>query len=415
MSAERPPGAAAPRQTEPTLGRPLKVVHLITRLIIGGAQENTLHNVEDQHQLFGDEVSLVTGPGIGPEGSLEARAMAGGYPVHILPEMRRSLNPLHDWQSYQATIRLFRDLQPDIVHTHSSKAGIIGRAAAAKLGIPAVHTIHGAAFHYGQNPIAYNVYRMAERYAARWTDHFISVADDMTDEYVHAKVATRDRFTTIYSGFDVEPYLNPSRSRETVRTELGIKPNDIVVGKIARLFHLKGHEFLLTAAPSIIRACPQVKFLFVGDGILRKEFEARIQEMGLADRFVFTGLVPPTKIPELVHAMDIVAHTSQWEGLARVLPQGLIAAKPVVTYDVGGAREVVLPGATGYLLPRESIEPLATAIIRLTSSPEQQAKFGAEGRRRFTDQFRHQTMTARIRQVYLDVLKKRGKLVERGE
>ena len=415
MSGEQPPGATTPRQAEAGLGRPLRVVHLITRLIIGGAQENTLHNVEDQHQLFGDEVSLVTGPGIGPEGSLEARAMAGGYPVHVMPEMRRSLHPLRDWQSYQATIRLFRELKPDVVHTHSSKAGIIGRAAAAKLGIPAVHTIHGAAFHYGQNPVAYNVYKQAERFAARWTDHFISVADDMTDEYVHANVAPRDRFTTIYSGFDVEPFLNPPRSRETVRAELGIKPNDIVVGKIARLFHLKGHEFLLTAAPSIIRACPQVKFLFVGDGILRKEFETRIEEMGLTDRFVFAGLVPPTKIPELIHAMDIVAHTSQWEGLARVLPQGLIAAKPVVSYDVGGAREVVLPGATGYLLPRESIEPLATAIIRLASSPGQRDKFGTEGRRRFTDQFRHQTMTTRIRQVYLDVLKKRGKLVERGE
>jgi len=410
MNAGPPHGAASTRQVEPALGRPLRVVHLITRLIIGGAQENTLHNVEDQHQLFGDEVSLVTGPGIGPEGSLEARALAGGYPVHVLPEMRRSLHPLRDWQSYQATIRLFRELKPDIVHTHSSKAGIIGRAAAAKLGIPAVHTIHGAAFHYGQNPLAYNVYRLAERCASRWTDHFISVADDMTDEYVHAKVATRDRFTTVYSGFDVEPFLHPQRHRETVRAELGLKPTDIVVGKIARLFHLKGHEFLLSAAPTIVRACPQVKFLFVGDGILRKEFETRIAEMGLTERFIFVGLVPPTQIPELIHAMDIVAHTSQWEGLARVLPQALIAAKPVVSYDVGGAREVVLPGATGYLLARESIEPLATAIIRLASSPEQQAKFGAEGRRRFTEQFRHQTMTTRIRQVYLDVLKKRGKL-----
>jgi len=409
MSAGQPTGPAqAARSEEMPLGRPLRVAHLITRLIIGGAQENTLHTVEDQHQLFGDEVSLITGPGLGPEGSLEARAQAGGYPVHVVPEMRRSLHPLRDWKSYQAIIRLFQDLQPDVVHTHSSKAGIIGRAAAAKLGIPAVHTIHGAAFHYGQNPIAYGIYRQAERFASRWTDHFISVADDMTDEYVHARVATRDRFTTIYSGFDVEPFLHPPRSREMVRSELGIQPDEIVVGKIARLFHLKGHEFLLSAAPSIARACPRVRFLLVGDGVLRKEFEARIAEMGLTERFVFTGLVPPTRIPELIHAMDIVAHTSQWEGLARVLPQALIAAKPVVAYDVGGAREVVLPGATGYLLPRDSIEPLATAIIRLASSPEQQAKFGAEGRRRFTEQFRHQTMTARIRRVYFEVLARRS-------
>ena len=407
MSADLGAGATA---SSPPLGRPLRVVHLITRLIIGGAQENTLHTVEDQHQLHGDEVHLITGPGLGPEGSLEARALAGGYPVHLVPEMLRRLHPLLDWKSYRVTLRLLRELQPDIVHTHSSKAGIIGRAAAAKLGIPAVHTIHGAAFHYGQNPIAYGVYRQAERFASRWTDHFISVADDMTDEYVHARVATRDRFTTIYSGFDVEPFLHPPRSRDAVRAELGVQPDEIVVGKIARLFHLKGHEFLLRAAPSIVRACPQVRFLWVGDGLLRKEFEQQIAGMGLTDRFVFTGLVPPTRIPELIQAMDIVAHTSQWEGLARVLPQALIAAKPVVAYDVGGAREVVLPGATGYLLPRDSVEPLATAIIRLVSSEEQRQKYGAEGRRRFTDQFRHQTMTARIRQVYFDVLTRRGRL-----
>lgn len=390
-------------------GRPLRVAHIITRLIIGGAQENTLHTVEDQHSIHGDEVHLITGPGLGPEGSLEPRALAGGYPVHIVPEMRRSLHPLRDWRSYRALIKLLRKIQPDIVHTHSSKAGIIGRAAAAKLGFPAVHTIHGAAFHYGQGAVAYRVYRSAERYAARWTDHFISVADDMTDEYVHAKVAPREKFTTIYSGFDVEPYLTPPRSREEVRRELGLGESDIVVGKIARLFHLKGHEFLLSAAPAIVKECPQVKFLLVGDGLLRKTFEERIAEMGLTDRFIFTGLVPPTRIPELIHAMEIVAHTSQWEGLARVLPQGLIAGKPVVAYDVGGAREVVLPGATGFLLPRDSVEPLSGAIIKLAQSEELRIKYGTEGRRRFTDQFRHQTMTRRIREVYESVLRKSRK------
>lgn len=387
-------------------GRPLRVAHVITRLIIGGAQENTLHNVEDQHRLHGDEAHLITGPGWGPEGSLEPRALAGGYPVHLVPEMHRSLHPWKDWQCLRAIQRLLAEIKPDIVHTHSSKAGIIGRVAAAKLGIPAVHSIHGAAFHYGQNPVAYWVYRQAERWAGRKTAHFISVADDMTDEYVHAGIATRDRFTTVYSGFDVEPFLAPTRSREVVRRELGLADRDVVVGKIARLFPLKGHEFLLAAAPSIARACPRVKFMLVGDGLLRGELEKRVADMGLSDRFIWTGLVPPTRIPELIHAMDMVVHTSQWEGLARVLPQALIAGKPVVAYDVGGAREVVLPGGTGYLLPRDCIEPLGTAIIRLAESSEQRQKYGAEGRRRFTEQFRHETMTRRIREVYFRVLKK---------
>ena len=382
----------------------MRVAHIITRLIIGGAQENTLHNVEDQHRLFGDEVSLITGPGLGPEGSLEERARNGGYDFRVIPELTRSIRPWTDWQAYRRLVSLLREIRPQVVHTHSSKAGILGRAAAAKAGIPCVHTIHGAAFHYGQRAIAYRSYVAAEKWAASRTARFISVADAMTEEYVREGIAPRDRFTTIYSGFDVEPFLSPPRSSDEIRRELGIAPDDIVVGKIARLFNLKGHEFLLAVARQVVERCPRVKFLFVGDGILRGRYETEIAAMGLSNHFVFSGLVPPTRIPELIGAMDIVAHTSQWEGLARVLPQGLIAGKPVVTYDVGGAREVVVSGETGFLLPRDSIDPLRDAICVLAESPEMRRQFGETGRRRFTDQFRHEFMTRRIREVYASVL-----------
>ena len=153
---------------------------------------------------------------------------------------------------------------------------------------------------------------------------------------------------------------------------------------------------------------PDIKFLFVGDGILREQYERQIADAGLSSHFRFTGLVPPTQIPELMGAMDIVAHTSQWEGLARVLPQGLIAGKPVVSFDVGGAREVVLPGETGYLLPRDDVGGLTAALIELAANPELRTRLGATGRERFTDQFRHQTMTRRIREIYEQVLRKSG-------
>ena len=382
----------------------MKVVHFITRLIIGGAQENTLHTVEDQHTLFGDQVALVSGPGIGPEGSLVERASRGGFDLRILPELGRSILPWQDLLATRRFLDILRELRPEIVHTHSSKAGILGRWAAAKLKIPCIHTIHGASFHYGQNPIAHRVYIAAEKWAAKRTAHFISVADDMTDEYVRAGVATIENFTTVYSGFDVEPFLNPPRPREEVRRELGIAPDEIVIGKIARLFHLKGHEFVLKVAGEVLRQHPRVKFLFVGDGILRPQLEAAVNAAGWTDRFVFVGLVPPTKIPELVTAMDVVVHTSQWEGLARVLPQGLIAGKPVVTYDVGGAREVVIPNVTGYLLPRNFVTELATALSQLAGDAALRERLGAEGRARFTETFRHQTMTRRIREVYEKVI-----------
>lgn len=386
----------------------MRVAHIITRLIVGGAQENTLWTVIGQQADHHDEVTLITGPGLGPEGSLEPRARAANVDVRLIPELGRSLHPGRDWTSYRSIVSALREYAPEIVHTHSSKAGILGRLAARRLGLPCVHTIHGAAFHYGQRWIASRSYIAAEKLAARWTDHFISVSDDMTSEYVRAGIATPDRFTTVYSGFEVEQFLDPPVPPEEVRRRLGFAPDDVVIGKIARLFHLKGHEFLLAAAPAIARQSPRVRFLLVGDGLLRAELEAEIARLGLEDRFVFTGLVPPTQIPELVQAMDIVVHTSQWEGLARVLPQGLIAGRPVVSYDVGGAREVVRSGETGFLLPRDSVTELVAAVNTLVADPDLRGRLGARGRELFTDQFRHQTMTSRIRDVYADVLRRRA-------
>lgn len=385
----------------------MHVAHVITRMIIGGAQQNTLFTCEDQHRDFGDEVTLITGPAIGPEGSLMDRAREAGFRIVEVSEMRRSIHPWRDWSSYRRLVSVLNELRPDIVHTHSSKAGIIGRYAAAKAKIPTVHTIHGASFHRGQSGLAFNVYRALERWAARRTDAFISVCDSLTEQYVSAGVAPADKFTTIYSGMDVDPFLNPPRGRVEVRQQLGLKPEHVAVAKVARLFHLKGHKFLIEAARQIIDRSPNVRFVLIGDGVLRAEFEQRISELGLSDHFILTGLVPPERIPELISAADIVAHTSEWEGLARVLPQGLIAGKPVVSYDVDGAREVVIPEETGYLLPVEEITGLAEAICELAESAALRERLGMNGRERFTETFRHQTMTAQIREVYQRVLANR--------
>lgn len=382
----------------------MKVVHVITRLIVGGAQENTLFTCEDQHRSFGDDVTLIAGPGVGPEGSLERRAHSGGYRVEILPELQRAIAPHRDWAAYRRLSELLAALRPNIVHTHSSKAGILGRLAAHRLGIPAVHTIHGASFHRGQSPLAYRTYRWLERRAARWCDRFISVCDAMTEQYVAAGIAPRERFVTIYSGMDVEPFLCPPRPAHEVRSELGFGPHDVVVCKIGRLFHLKGHEHLIEAAPRIVRQVPNVRFLLVGDGILRRPFEERVAQSGLQRHFHFTGLVPPERVPELIAASDIAVHTSEWEGLARVLPQALIAGKPVVSFDIDGAREVCIPEETGLLVRPGEVEALAAAIVRLAQNPELRRRLGETGRRRFTDRFRHETMTRRIREVYAEVL-----------
>jgi glycosyltransferase involved in cell wall biosynthesis len=385
--------------------RPMRIAHVITRLIIGGAQENTLLSCEGAMRRHGDDVLLITGPAIGLEGSLMERARAGGTPLAIIPTLRRAIHPRRDWQSYRRIVALLREFKPDVVHTHSAKGGILGRAAASRLRVSAiVHTVHGAPL-YPQQSIVLRAFSLrCERWAANRCDMLVSVADAMTELCVAYGIAPRDKFVTIHSGLEVEPLLAAAAERERVRAELGYRPEDVVVGKIARLFELKGHEYLLQAAPTIISAQPNVKFLLIGDGILRAKLEARVAALGLADRFRFLGLVAPERIPELIAAMDMVMHVSLREGLARALVQALIVGRPVISYDIDGAREVVIDGETGFLLPPQSVEPLATAIVRLAADAALRDRLGAEGRRRFTDRFRWERMVDDLHALYARIL-----------
>lgn len=379
----------------------MRVAHVITRMIVGGAQENTLFNCEDLIRDHGDDVLLITGPSLGPEGELLGQGRGDEVPVALVPSLRRAIHPWHDSLAYGQLKRRLREYRPDVVHTHSAKGGFLGRLAANAVGVPAVvHTVHGAPFHPFQPRPVRELYRWCEWYAGKRCHALISVADAMTDLMVSAHVAPREKFTTIYSGMDVEPYLASELLRSETRRELGISDQHVVVGKIARLFHLKGHEYLIQAASQVVEKQPHVRFLLVGDGLLRESLERQIAEAGLTDFFIFTGLVPPERIPALVSAMDVLVHVSLREGLARALPQALIAGKPAISYDVDGAREVVIPGETGYLLPARAVQPLAEAVIQLAADEELRRRLGGQGRDRFTDRFRHQTMTAQIRSLY---------------
>lgn len=388
----------------------MKIVHIITRLIVGGAQENTLLTCEDLIHTYHDDVLLVTGPPLGPEGSLLERARAGGIPIKMVPSLRRAINPWHDLRAYFGIRHILREFRPDVVHTHSAKAGILGRAAAASLRIPViVHTVHGAPFHPYQPRVAQAFVIACEKWAARRCHAFISVADAMTDLMVNAGIADRSKFTTIYSGMEIEPFLQSAVHRAAMRQHLGYDDNNVVIGTIARLFHLKGHDDILAAAETIISRHPQVRFLWVGDGILRARFEQHIRRRGWSKFFHLAGLIPPEELPRWLAAMDMVVHTSLREGLARVLPQALLAGKPVVSYDIDGAREVVVSGETGYLIPPRDIPRLTEALDTLVQSPQLREKFATVGRKRCLEKFDRRQMSEQIRELYIRLLKSHGK------
>jgi glycosyltransferase involved in cell wall biosynthesis len=357
----------------------MRVTHIITRLIIGGAQENTIGSVLGLRGKPGLHVDLIAGPTVGPEGSLEGSVSGVPELLTITPHLVRPLHPWKDALALTGLTQLLRQHAPDVVHTHSGKAGILGRLAARRAGAPViVHSIHGPSFGPFQGALTNLLFTSAERWAARFTTHFVSVANAMTEQYLAAGVGTRAQFTRIFSGFDLAPFVAP-RNDPAVRTRYGLGPDDFVVGKIARLAPLKGHEDLLTAAPELVRRCPRMKFLLVGDGKWRDRFERRVRELNLGEHVKFAGLVQPDEMPGLIGAMDLVVHLSYREGLPRALPQALAAGRPVIAYDCDGAREICRTGETGFLVRAGDVGQFRDCVLALASNAKQREEFGRRG------------------------------------
>jgi len=378
----------------------MRVAHVITRLIVGGAQENTIASVLGLASRPGIEVSLIAGPTSGPEGSLQDTFVDRPGMLKIIPTLVRPVHPWKDCLAYRQLVRHFRVARPDIVHTHSGKAGILGRVAAAKAAIPIIiHSIHGPSFGAFQGALPNVLFLAAERYAGRITTHFVCVADAMKHQYLAARIGNPEMYSRIFSGFPLEPFLSSTNNLQ-IRAKLGLRPEHVVVGKIARLFRLKGHDDLFDIAPALVRQCPNLRFLLVGDGAWRGRFEARARGLGLEENFVFTGLVQPSEIPDLVGIMDFLVHLSRREGLPRALPQALAAARPVIAYDCDGAKEVCLDGETGFLVPMGDAAKLSARILQLTQNPALRDKLGTAGRKFVRECFSVETMVEKLQELY---------------
>jgi glycosyltransferase involved in cell wall biosynthesis len=379
----------------------MRVTHVITRLIVGGAQENTVSTVLGLAGKPGVQADLITGPTTGPEGSLEPLLAAQPGVLRILPHLVRPVSPVQDLRAFIALSSTFRKERPDIVHTHSGKAGIVGRFAAARARVPIIiHTIHGPSFGPWQGMGGNALFRRAERAAGNVTTHFIAVAQAMIDQYLRAGISSAEKYTRIFSGFDLRPF-NESRNDPALRRELGIGLEDLVVGKIARLFKLKGQEDLFEAAPAILRTHPRTRFLLVGGGDWEERFRSMAKERKLEENFVFTGLVPPSRIPALVGIMDVLVHLSRREGLPRALPQALAAGKPVVAYDCDGAGEVCISDRTGFLVPGGDIRQLSNRVNQLLGDAGLRTKLGAAGQVFVLENFAVEKMVERIFELYL--------------
>ena len=355
----------------------MKICHIITRMIVGGAQENTLLTIID-HIGKGHEVILLTGPSPGPEGELLKNSNSPDFETVLIPSLQREISPLNDLKAYREIKKFLSERKIDVVHTHSSKAGVIGRAAAWNAGVPFVcHTVHGQAFHRYEKSWKNFIYKTSERWAAKRCHKIFAVADAMIQQCISANIAPSEKYMTVYSGMELDNFINAEPDCE-LRRKLGIPENAPVIITVARLFELKGYEFLIPAAEKITEKFPETRFLIVGDGILKDKIRAEAESKKL--NFVFAGLVPPSDVCRYTALSDFMIHLSLREGLPRTIVQELATGKPAIAFNLDGTPEVILHEKTGFIAEPENSRQVADFAVRLLENCELRRKMGKEGK-----------------------------------
>lgn len=382
-------------------GGPVPVVHVITRLELGGAQQNTLYTVASlDRSRFAPR--LVCGPG----GLLddEARELPD-VPVDFVPELLRPIRPRQDLSAAAALRRLLAPLAargPVIVHTHSSKAGIVGRWAAWRAGCrPIVHSIHGYGHAAIEGVVARRLALALERHMARHTDAFIAVSEANRRQGEELGLLGGRPCHVVRSGIDLTAFAEADALRARARAGLGLPEDAPVVGMIGCLKPQKAPLDFVELAALVARERPETRFLLAGDGALRAALEQRVTALGLGERFQLLGW--RRDVPALLGALDVVVLTSLWEGLPRVCPQAMAAGRPVVATAVDGIPEAVVDGRNGFLFAPEELATGARRVLELLADPALRRRQGAAGRSAVAE-FDQREMVTRQEALYAELL-----------
>lgn len=350
------------------------VCHIITKLELGGAQQNTLFTVAHLDPAKFRPILITGEPGL-LDG--EARKLPG-VEFHQIPSMVREIRPLEDLRALFALTRLLRRLKPAIVHTHSSKAGILGRVAARLAGVPViVHSIHGYGFTRFQSFPVRRMLMALECLAAKITTRFFAVSEANRRLGVELGLFPDDRCVVIRSGVDLAAIRKTGVDTTAKKRELGLEPGRPVVGMVAPMKPQKAPLDFVRVAARVAAKKPETQFLFVGDGDLREAMEADIARLDLMKSFRLAGW--RRDVPAIMRCLDVFVLTSLWEGLPRVYLEALASGVPVVGTRVDGASEVVRDGVNGYLLAPGDVQGLADRVLSLLANPTLAADMGRRG------------------------------------
>lgn len=376
----------------------VRVLHLITRLIVGGAQENTIASVARVDPRRYDSC-LWIGPQTGSEGSLLADARRRSLLVRVLPDLVREISLVRDMRVAVQLVLLLRRERFDIVHTHSSKAGILGRFAAHMAGVPhVVHTVHGWGFHDHMSPHLKRLYVTLERMLEPWTSRLVSVSNRTTGVGLGEGIGDESSYVLIRSGIPLDRFRPDAERGRRARAELGIAEDEVVVGSVGRLSEQKNPHDFIRMAERLSSGRGGLRFLYVGDGPLRDDIEREASEVGAGDAVLLPGI--RDDVPDVLRAMDLFVLTSLWEGLPRVVLQALATGVPVVAYDTAGIREAVVEGINGHLVSPGDVEGMARRLAPLVDDASLRAEMGDRAVAGFDRSFSEDAMIRDLETLY---------------
>jgi glycosyltransferase involved in cell wall biosynthesis len=376
------------------------VVHVITRLCIGGAQLTVLRLCRDLKRDY--DVRVVCGPDVGQEGSI-FDAVAREVPTTLLPVLRRSIRPLDDVRALVALRSFYRRTRPAIVHTHSSKAGFIGRLAARGSGARVVHTIHGWGHTPLDPPARRTAFVAAERIAARYSDALLAVSADVRDEGLRRGIGHRGQYRIVPESVDYSPSNRDfAAARDRARRALRLDPERPVVGWVGRFMPQKDPETLGQAMATVLTVESGAQAVFIGDGPDRAQVEGFLRQSGLSERATFAGF--RSDVRSLYPAFDVLLHTSRWEGQPRVVQEAIAERVPVVTARAPGTRDLLSTGDVGIEVPPGDVHGLVAALRAILDDESRRAPLAADAVRAVARRNGHEIAVEEHLRLYSELI-----------
>ncbi|MSR76724.1 MAG: glycosyltransferase family 1 protein [Candidatus Omnitrophica bacterium] len=383
-----------------------RVMEVITRLIRGGAQEVTVLIVL---RLLREGYDVVFAHGPGDESLLKMLPKDHARLTRLyIPEFRRRILPFQDLMALYRLWSYMRKYPVQLIHTHTSKAGIIGRWAAHLAGVPViVHSPRGSIYHPTYYPeIILNFFSMIERATASFTDKIITLNESEKVDYIRYRIAPPEKFTTIYSGIEMSRFIHLEKDVSRIKIEFGIPEGRPLVGYVSRMTPEKGHILCLDAFQRVIKEVPEAMLVLVGGGPLENEIRSEVQRRGLDNQVVFTGF--QTNVEALLPIFDCCVQTSLWDGLPRAMVEAMVAERPVVATSVGGIPEIIHHQKTGILVPEKDAQAIAEGVVYLLKHPQKARELGQNGRRRMEEVFDVDLSVEKLFALYAALLSQKG-------